>query len=118
MHRLNRLFAFALLASCIVGCAENAARQAAGVAATESTPSITLADRVVEVGCGQCMFGLDRPGCETAIRVDGVVYLATGTNIPDAEDHATRMCETIQRATVSGTTAGPQFVATSFVLLP
>ena len=110
MNCLNRVFAIGLLASSLVGCAENGSPQ--------TTPSITLTDRVVEVGCGQCMFGLDRPGCETAIRVDGVAYLASGMNIPDAEDHATRMCETIQQARVSGTTAGPEFVATSFVLLP
>ena len=118
MIRLNRLFAAGILALCGIACAEHEARKSESLAATESTPPITLTDRVVEVGCGQCMFGLDRPGCETAIRVDGVVYLATGTSIPDAEDHATRMCETIQRAKVSGTTAGPKFVATSFVLLP
>lgn len=118
MIRLTSWFAVGLLALSAIGCAEHEARKSEGLAATDSTPSITLTDRVVEVGCGQCMFGLDRPGCETAIRVDGLVFLATGTNIPDAEDHGTRMCETIQRAKVSGTTAGPQFVATSFELLP
>jgi hypothetical protein len=97
---------------------EHAPRHESSVAATASTPSITLTDQVVEAGCAQCMFGLDRPGCETAIRVNGVVYLAKGTGIPDAEDHATGMCQEIQQARVSGRSDGPQFVATSFVLLP
>jgi hypothetical protein len=118
LSRVHSLFVIGLAALSGVGCAEHAPRPEGGVAATASTPSLTLTDQVVEAGCAQCMFGLDRPGCETAIEVNGVVFLATGNGIPDAEDHATGMCEKVQQARVSGKTVGPQFIATSFALLP
>ena len=118
MSRCHLSVAAALIVLSTLGCGEQPQRQEKSAAATADSPSITLADRVVEAGCGLCMFGLDRPGCETAIRVDGLAYLATGAEIPDAEDHATGMCDSIHQARVSGQTAGPQFVATSFVLLP
>jgi hypothetical protein len=116
MSRIPSVLVVLVLAG--AGCAEQAPRNESSIAATASTPSITLTDQVVETGCAQCMFGLDRPGCETSIRVNGVVFLATGHGIPDAEDHASGMCDKIQQARVSGQTVGPQFVATSFVLLP
>jgi hypothetical protein len=118
VSRVHSLLFVGLVVLSGFGCAEDAPRHEGSVAATASTPSITLTDQVVEAGCAQCMFGLDRPGCETAIQVNGVVFLATGEGIPDAEDHATGMCEKIQQARVSGRTAGPQFIATRFVLLP
>ena len=118
MSRCHLIPAGALIVLSSLGCGEQAQRQEKSAAATADSPSITLTDRVVEAGCAQCLFGLDRPGCETAIRVDGLAYLATGADIPDAEDHATGLCESIHPARVSGTTAGSQFVATSFVLLP
>src|SRR5262245_11886718 len=100
------------------GCAKQP-EKSVGVVADASTPSITLTDRVVETGCGSCLFGLDDSrGCETAIRVDGVVYLAEGTAVPDAEDHATGLCSSVHQARVSGKTVGGKFEATSFVMLP
>jgi len=116
VSRLHALMAAVVVLSCL-GCAQHAQRHADGIAATASTPSITLTDKVVDVGCAQCMFGLDLPDCETAIRVDGVIFMATGQDVPDAEDHETGVCRTIKRARVSGQTVGPRFVATSFVLL-
>jgi hypothetical protein len=118
LSRVPSLLVVGLLVLSTLGCAEHAPRAEGGVAATASTPSLTLTDQVVEAGCAQCMFGLDRPGCETAIQVNGLVFLATGNGIPDAEDHATGMCDKVQQARVSGRTEGPQFIATSFALLP
>ena len=117
MSRCHPTLAVALIVLSTLGCGEQVRREKS-VAATADSPSIALTDRVVEAGCGLCMFGLERPGCETAIRVDGLTYLATGADIPNAEDHATGMCDSIHQARVSGQTAGSQFVATSFVLLP
>jgi hypothetical protein len=118
MSRCHLIPAAALIVLSTLGCGEQAQRQEKSAAATADSPSIALTDRVVDLGCAQCMFGLDRPGCETAIRVDGLVYLATGAGVPDAEDHASGMCDSIHQGKVSGTTAGSQFVATSVVLLP
>jgi hypothetical protein len=113
------LLAAGLIVLSCLGCAQHSQHHADSLAATARTPSLALTDQVVEVGCASCMFGLDdRPGCETAIRVNGVVFIATGSAIPDAEDHESGMCESIRMAKVSGQTVGPNFIATRFALLP
>jgi hypothetical protein len=115
-RRLAAVALFGCVAIVAAGCSQGAKHD--NVFADASSPSITLKDRVVEVACGQCLYGMDIPDCRTAIRVDGVVYLAEGPGVPDAEDHATGVCDSLQHARVSGQTSGGTFHATSFVMLP
>ena len=118
MRRHLALIACTVVLS-LLGCASHSGHHESGTFATAQTPSMTLKDQVVDAGCGACIFGMDNlPDCETAIRVNGVVFLATGAGVPDAEDHATGMCQALHKARVSGKTVGDKFVATSFVLLP
>jgi hypothetical protein len=106
------------------GCADHdAGHDHDAGAAPASSPAggaaAVTTERVVETGCAMCMFEREgEPGCRTAIRTDGAVYIVTGSNVPDAEDHATGLCDRIRQARVSGTIVGDEFVAASFVLLP
>ncbi len=74
----------------------------------------------VDAACGQCRLGLPPPGCDLAIRIDGLAYFVDGSRIDDHGDaHADDgFCNAVRRAYVVGRIEGDRFVATEFVLLP
>jgi Family of unknown function (DUF6370) len=119
MKNFMSLLAVSTLVLMCLGCAQEELSHAPNIAAGAATPSMTVKNQVVDVGCAACVFEVaGASGCQTAIRLNGLVFLASGTGVPDAEDHSTGVCAGLQKARVSGTTVGNKFVATSFVLLP
>src|SRR5215475_7273191 len=101
------------------GCAASPPRDEPSGAGMDATTGVTLTDQVVDAGCAMCMFGMESLGdCQTAIKVDGKVYLARGACVPDAEDHGTGLCHAILKARVSGRLVGDKFLASSFTVLP
>ena len=100
------------------GCASHEAAPPAAPAMAAAGETVTLTDQVVDAGCAKCMFGAKLDDCETAIRVNGKVYLALGTCVPDAEEHGKGLCSNILKARVTGKIVGDKFMATSFTVLP
>jgi len=114
-------FLTALLLAAIVGagCSSPPPRAETAGAGMDASVGVELADQVVEAGCAMCVFGMEALGdCQTAIRVDGKVYLARGVCVPDAEDHATGLCHAMHKARVTGRLVGDTFQASSFSILP
>ena len=74
----------------------------------------------VEASCGQCQFGMDAPGCDLAVRLDGTPHFVDGSGIDDHGDaHGPDgLCNVIRLADVSGEIVDGRFVARSFVLRP
>lgn len=119
MNASRALVGCCIALALVTGCAsEHAAPATESAAKAGPAETVSLTDQVVEAGCAQCMFGLKIDDCETAIRVDGKVYLALGTCVPDAEEHGSGLCHAILKARVSGKLVGDKFMATSFTLLP
>lgn len=79
-----------------------------------------IRNQVVEASCGQCQFGMRRPGCNLAVRIDGTPYFVEGAGIDDFGDaHAADgFCQAIRTARVSGTIEDGTFHATQFKVLP
>jgi hypothetical protein len=76
---------------------------------------------IVEVACGQCMFGMkDKKGCDLAAMIDGKPYFVKGTKLDDHGDaHAADgFCSAVSKAEVIGELKDNIFVVTSFKLLP
>src|SRR5262252_5423751 len=115
MRPTRTLAALALAALVVAGCS-SAPRTTAtsGAGMDAAAVGVELTDQVVDAGCAMCMFGMESLGdCQTAIRVDGKVYLARGTCVPDAEDHGTGLCHAILKARVTGRLVGDKFLASS-----
>lgn len=76
--------------------------------------------RIVEAGCGQCLFGLPGDGCDLAVRFDGAARFVDGSHIDAHGDAhgADGLCNAVRRAEVQGEVRADRFVATSFRLLP
>lgn len=77
--------------------------------------------KIFEAACGQCKFGMKgKPGCDLAIRIDGVAYFVDGVKIDSYGDaHAKDgFCNAIRKARVTGEIKNNRFVASSFTLLP
>jgi hypothetical protein len=76
--------------------------------------------KIYDVSCGQCQFGLKKPGCELAIKVDDKAYFVSGTDIDAHGDaHAKDgFCNTIKKAEVIGELKNGIFEVTYFKLLP
>lgn len=75
--------------------------------------------QLMEVACGECMFGLPGDDCDLAVRFDGKAYFVTGTGIDDHGDaHADDgLCNTIRQAEVKGELTGESFHVTELKLL-
>jgi len=75
--------------------------------------------QILEVACGECMFGLPGDDCDLAVRVDGKAYFVKGTHIDDHGDaHAGEgFCNAIRRAEVKGELINNIFQVTEFKLL-
>jgi hypothetical protein len=118
--RPTRILAVLALAGLLVaGCSSPPPRAETAGAGMDASAGVELADQVVETGCAMCMFGMNGlADCQTAIRVDGKVYLVRGTCVPDAEDHSTGLCHAIQKARVTGRLVGDTFMCSSFSILP
>jgi hypothetical protein len=118
--RTTRLLAALVLAAIAdAGCSSPPPRVETAGAGMDASAGVALTDQVVEAGCAMCMFGMESLGdCQTAIRVDGKVYLARGSCVPDAEDHGTGLCHAILKARVTGRLVGDTFMASSFSILP
>ena len=64
----------------------------------------------VEVGCAKCMYSVEgETGCETAVKVDGKVYKASGVKIPA---HDIGLCKTTMKAKVSGSVKDDKYEIT------
>ncbi len=89
-------------------------------ASTHSSVSAESSTRIVEASCGQCQFGMDPPGCDLAVRLDGTPYFVDGSGIDDHGDAhgAEGLCNAVRMAEVSGAVLDGRFVAESFVLRP
>jgi hypothetical protein len=77
--------------------------------------------RVVEVACGQCMFGMkDKKGCDLAAMIDGKPYFVEGTKLNDHGDaHGPDgFCSAVSKAEVVGELKDNIFVVTAFKLYP
>ncbi|MBL7024358.1 MAG: hypothetical protein ISR87_02800 [Candidatus Marinimicrobia bacterium] len=76
--------------------------------------------QVMEVACGECLFGLPGDGCDLAVRFDGKAYFVSGTHIDahgDAHAHD-GFCNTIRTANVSGELLGDKYHVNSLELIP
>jgi hypothetical protein len=94
------------------GCEKQAAQPAAAPAA--ATATLAVDKKMVEAGCGSCMFHMDGvSGCQLAVKIDGKPYLVTGT---DVNAHKAGLCEATKQAEVSGQVKDDKFVATVFAL--
>ncbi|MDG2031113.1 MAG: DUF6370 family protein [Phycisphaerales bacterium] len=76
--------------------------------------------RIMEASCGQCQFGMDAPGCDLAVRLDGTPYFVDGSGIDDHGDAhgAEGLCNAVRMAEVTGTVVDGRFIAERFVLQP
>lgn len=96
------------------------------VACERNSPTIsssrdeTVTSRVVEAGCGQCLFDLPGQGCTLAVRFDGQAYYVSGSSIDDHGDaHAADgLCNAIRPAEATGQLRDAVFVADRIVLVP
>ncbi len=76
--------------------------------------------KIVEASCGECKFGMKEPGCNLAVRIDGVPYFVEGAKLDGFGDAHGKdgMCNAIRKAEVIGEVRDGKFVAQSFKLLP
>ncbi|KAF2329393.1 DUF6370 family protein [Flavobacterium daemonense] len=74
---------------------------------------------IVEASCGECQFGMKGKSCDLAVRIDGKSYFVDGTKIDQHGDaHAKDgFCNTVRKASVTGSIVKDRFVATSFTLI-
>ncbi len=74
---------------------------------------------IVEVGCGQCRFGMKGKSCDLAVRIKGKIYFVDGTSIDGHGDaHAKDgFCNSIRRAKVQGSIVNDRFSASYFEVL-
>lgn len=74
-----------------------------------------ITDRLVEVGCGSCIYSMNGvQGCKIAVTIDGKAYLVTGADHVDAH----QFCSATKKAVVSGQIEGDQFTATRLEIQP
>ena len=102
------IIALAVLLSCRAGDSER------GPAASVNNPKGgTHIAKVVEAGCGMCIFGMADASCELAVKIDGKVYRVEGSKLDDHGDaHAADgMCMVPRRAYVEGRIEGDKFLA-------
>ena len=102
----------------VVFFAASACDRSASPPASESM--IAIANRTVEAGCGQCLFGLPGDGCTLAVRFDGTAYYVSGSSIDDHGDaHAADgLCNAIRPAEATGYVRKNRFEADRIVLIP
>ena len=76
--------------------------------------------QIMEVACGECMFGLHGDDCNLAVRFDGRAYFVQGAHIDDHGDaHAgDGFCNAIRKAEVTGELVDNVFQVTDLKLLP
>jgi hypothetical protein len=72
-----------------------------------------------DVGCGQCLFGLDGTGCDLAIRWNGVAMFVDGSGIDDHGDaHAADgLCNKVSMADVFGEINDGRFISERIILI-
>lgn len=79
-----------------------------------------IKDKVVEIACGECKFGLKGKSCDLAVRVDGKPYFVDGKKIDDfgdAHDEKHGFCNVISKATVTGEIVNNRFKAEKIALI-
>ena len=95
-------------AICLVGCSKSAKT------GTQDVQMGVLEDETVEVGCGKCVYHMDKvKGCDLAVVIDGHPMLFTGYEIDMGEAH---LCSGAKEAVVSGTVEGDVVVLTEVVI--
>ncbi|MCP9752639.1 DUF6370 family protein [Ferruginibacter sp. HRS2-29] len=111
-----RSFTLALFISL---CGFAATAQTAATPAATATHKITK-PKVVEAGCGSCIFHMKDKGCNLAVKIDDKTYFVDGASLDDLGDaHADDgMCNVARKAEVTGSVVNDRFVSTSFRLLP
>jgi hypothetical protein len=80
-----------------------------------------ITNKVVDVACGECKFGMKGIDCELAVKIEGKTYFVDGAKKMDAygDPHAKDgFCSAVRQAEVTGSIVGNRFRATSFKLLP
>ncbi|MGK4566988.1 DUF6370 family protein [Flavobacterium sp. 3HN19-14] len=79
-----------------------------------------VTNKVVDVACGECKFGMKGDACDMAVKIDGKTYFVDGAKKMEAyvDPHAKNgFCNAVRQATVSGEIVGNRFKATSFELV-
>ena len=77
-------------------------------------------NQVVKAACGQCQFRMtEKPGCDLAVKIDGISYFVDGTTIHDhGDEHADDgFCQAIRQAKVKGKIIDGRFKAESFTVI-
>ncbi|OIV41925.1 DUF6370 family protein [Flavobacterium johnsoniae] len=90
-----------------------------GITAQAQSKKVIDKPTIVEASCGECQFGMKGKSCDLAVRIDGKSYFVDGTTIHDHGDaHAENgFCNSIRKASVTGTIEKNRFKATSFTLI-
>ena len=87
----------------------------AGCGGSGGIATAALADEMIEVGCGSCMYDMEGvKGCVTAANIDGTPYLVSGVKL---KAHAVGLCDMKKQAKVSGRVEGGKFVASALELV-
>lgn len=89
---------------------------APAVLACRATAPNDAASRIVEAGCGTCLFELTGDDCALAIRIDGQALFVDGSDLDAHGDaHAPDgFCNRIGHARVRGEVVDGRYVATEF----
>ncbi|RZL22798.1 MAG: hypothetical protein EOO96_23835 [Pedobacter sp.] len=89
-------------------------------AQTKPQQKTVIKDKVVEIACGECKFGLKGKSCDLAVRLDGKPYFVDGKKIDDfgdAHDEKHGFCNVISKATVTGEIINNRFKAEKIALI-
>lgn len=85
------------------------------------TKDKTTINKVAELSCGQCQFGLDsQAGCDLAIRIDEKAYFIEGFGIDDfgdAHNKTSGFCEVVRKGEVIGSIENNTFLASSIKMV-
>lgn len=72
--------------------------------------------KLVETGCGKCMYKLDGvTSCSLAVKIDGKAYLVSGA---DVDARSAGLCGASKQAEVAGKIVDGKYIASSFKLKP
>ena len=110
---MRRRFLAMLLIFCWAGCGN-------GPNPPALQTTIEADNQIVEAACGQCQFGMEAPGCDLAVRIDGRAYFVDGTGIDDhGNSHADDgFCNAVREAKVTGHIEDGRFKSKAFALIP
>ena len=77
--------------------------------------SSAASEKIVEVGCGLCSYGMDGvEGCLTAAKIGDTPYLVTGAEL---DAHSSGLCQSVKQAMMAGEIEDGMFVASAIKLV-